>query len=124
MYCTFDYCKCRINSWLEKGSILKKQFSISLLILLISTYVNANIPRANIEGLVQYNSTQIKEALGGAKAYGVIFSTDEDDIASMTVFSEVFDRDGWSETSYYPDILYNLNKDRLDALLSLSLIHI
>lgn len=121
MYCTFDYCKCRINSRLEKGPTLKKQFSISLLILLVSANINANIPRASVEGLVQYNSAQIEEALAGVKAYGAIFFTDEDDIASMTVFSEVFDRDGWSETSYYPDILYNLNKDRLDALLSLGI---
>jgi len=70
---------------------------------------------------VQYNGAQIEEALGGVKAYGVIFSVDEDDITSMTVFSEVFDRDGWNEISYYPDILHNLEKDPLDALLSLGI---
>ena len=100
---------------------MKIQLSVFLFILFVSTNINANIPRASVEGLVQYSSAQIEETLGGAKAYGVIFSTDEDDIASMTIFGEVFDRDGWNETSYYDDILYNLEKDPLDALLSLGI---
>ena len=78
---------------------MKIKFSIFLLIFFVSANINANIPRASVENLVQLNNSQIQQVLGGFRAYGVQFYTDKDGIVTMEPFDEIFGSDGYNEIS-------------------------
>ncbi len=95
---------------------MKIRFSIFLLIFFVSTNINGNIARDSVENLVQLNNSQIKQVLGGFRAYGVQFFTNEDGIVTMQPFDEIFGTDGYNEISYFPSILSLLEKDPLQAL--------
>jgi hypothetical protein len=95
---------------------MKIRFSIFLLIFFVSTNINGNIARDSVENLVQLNNSQIKQVLGGFRAYGVQFFTNEDGIVTMQPFDEIFGSDGYNEISYFPSILSLLEKDPLQAL--------
>ena len=95
---------------------MKIKLSLPFFLLLVSANIHADIPRASVENLVLLNNSQIKQVLGGFRAYGVQFYTDKDGIVTMEPYDEIFGNDGYNEISYFPSILSLLEKDPLQAL--------
>ena len=94
---------------------MKIKLNILLFIFFVSANINAEIPRASVENLIQLTNSQIAQGLAGYRAYGVEFATDEDGIETMQPFDEIFVRVGYSEISYFPTILSLLEKDPLQV---------